>query len=91
MGHKASTVLQAAQANIALVTFDVKNKEHVKAFVMLHYAGRQHPTLRFLVEKPFLDVRSMMMDKMVRKAAGKVIDEVGTMEPAGEVVGTIFA
>lgn len=89
MGQKASVVLQAAQSRLKTVSFDPRKAEHIKAFVMLHYGGRQHPTLRFHVEQPFLDVRSMMIDKLIRKAAGKVVDEVVAAKVAAPE--TVFA
>lgn len=73
-GLRASTVLQNAHTSLRTVKFDPKNKEHIRAFVMLHYSGRQHPTLRFIVEQPFLDVRSMMIDKLIRKSVGKALE-----------------
>lgn len=75
MGLRASTVLQNAHSSLRTVSFDAKNKEHIKAFVTLHYRGRQHPTLRFHLEQPYLDVRSMMIDKLIRKSVGKAMDE----------------
>jgi hypothetical protein len=46
------------------MTFDPNNREHVTAYLCLIKHGRQHPNLRFEVEYPFLDVRSMMHAKI---------------------------
>lgn len=56
----------------SLVVFDPTNKEHLKAFEMLCLGEsrnadstvKQHPTLRFELEDKFLDVRSMMYNKV---------------------------
>lgn len=59
-----STTLAPSLASVACqltaVDFDPKNPEHVAAFIALTVHGRQHPTLRFRLAKPFLDIRSMM-------------------------------
>lgn len=55
------------------VYFDPTNVEHIRAFQMqcigeVRTDGtpyyRQHPTLRFVLERPFLDVKTMMMYKI---------------------------
>lgn len=54
------------------VDFDVTNPEHLRAFKMLCIGEnksdavviRQHPTLRFNLEHPFTNVRSMMIHKV---------------------------
>jgi hypothetical protein len=51
------------------VPFNPHNYEHRKAFKMLCLGVdndnfRQHPTLRFSVEQPFTDVRTMMFHKI---------------------------
>ena len=45
-------------------TFDPRNQEHIKAYVSLQKYRKQHPTLRFYQEKPFLDIPSMMASKI---------------------------
>ena len=49
------------------VFFDPTNPEHLKAYNDLQTVGRQHQTLRFHVEAPYLDVRSMMLGKIADK------------------------
>lgn len=61
---KQTSALQRASAHLQHTYFDVNNPEHIKAFQMLQFGGRQHPTLRFHVEQPHLDVRTMMMEKV---------------------------
>ncbi len=54
------------------VNFDVTNPEHLKAYKMLCIGEikngvsliRQHPTLRFNLEHPFTNVRTMMQHKV---------------------------
>ena len=53
------------------VTFDTTNPDHLTAFRMLCLGDpdhngviRQHPTLRFSLEAPFVDVRVMMFHKV---------------------------
>lgn len=46
------------------VDFDSTNSEHRKAYLMLNYMGRQHPTLRFVLKLPHTNVLSMMRDEM---------------------------
>lgn len=64
--NRQSTILPRAAIGLRAETFDPQNPEHVEAFVMITQQGRQHPTLRFTLEHPFLDVRSMMYDKIGR-------------------------
>lgn len=64
MYHRPAAALQAAMSNIQHVRFDINNVEHVQAFARLIKDGRQHPTLRFTLEAPFLDVRSMLTSKV---------------------------
>lgn len=61
-----STVLPRATIGLRAATFDPANPEHIEAFVMLTQQGRQHPTLRFTLEHPYLDVRAMMYEKVGR-------------------------
>lgn len=49
------------------VTFDAANPEHIEAFRFLIEKSRQHPTLRFKLEFPHLDIRSMMTAKVVEQ------------------------
>lgn len=53
------------------VDFDPYDPEHAKAFKMLCIGAnndrfRQHPTLRFNVEEPFTDVRTMMFHRVAQ-------------------------
>jgi hypothetical protein len=63
--HK-SQILPKIFVGLERATFDPLNDEHLEAFEMLVYSGRQHQTLRFTLELPYLDVRSMMYDKVAR-------------------------
>lgn len=63
--HLAQSLL-CANAQLSKETFDPTNPDHIEAYRMLVYEGRQHPTLRFTLEHPYLDVRAMMTDKIVR-------------------------
>lgn len=61
-----SQSLLGVHAQLSKETFDPTNPNHIEAYRMLVYEGRQHPTLRFTLEHPYLDVRAMMTDKIVR-------------------------
>ena len=54
-----------------VVDFDPTNLEHLNAFKMLVLGDngviRQHPTLRFAIEQPFDNVRSMMIHRVAQK------------------------
>jgi len=52
-----------------LVTFDPTNHEHIKAFKMLvvDTPSRQHPTLRFRLEHPFVNVQQMLLKKVAER------------------------
>lgn len=61
------------QQQLPYVTFDPTNKEHLDAFRSLclgektpvgYLQIKQHPTLRFLLEENFPDVRSMMFHRV---------------------------
>jgi hypothetical protein len=54
-------------ARLRTERFDVTNPEHLEAFMDLHVNGRQHKELRFELEKPYLDVRSMMLSKLAQQ------------------------
>lgn len=60
MTTRQSPVLARASAHLCQADFDPANVEHMKAFDLLVNHGRQHPTLRFRLEQPYLDIRSMM-------------------------------
>lgn len=50
-----------------LVRFDPTNNEHKIAFWMLLEKGKQHPTLRFILEDTYRSVPEMMEAKMTEK------------------------
>lgn len=52
--------------DLTQVTFDPTNPEHIEAFKMLvlEQPTRQHPTLRFELEFPFVNVPQMMLYKI---------------------------
>jgi hypothetical protein len=62
--HK-SAALARATAGLKQVTFNTEDPEHLQAFEML-INGRQHPTLRFQLELPYVNVLQMMYDKIGR-------------------------
>jgi hypothetical protein len=62
--HK-SAALARATAGLTRVQFDTENPEHLQAFEML-MNGRQHPSLRFELELPYVNVLQMMYDKIGR-------------------------
>lgn len=51
-----------------LTRFDPQNPEHMTAYLMLtnNQSRGQHPTLRFVLEHPYLNVVAMMQDKIAR-------------------------
>lgn len=53
-------VLRNHARSVKFVDFDVKNPEHIAAYVCLTQYGRQHPTLRFNLIDRYVDVHSMM-------------------------------
>jgi hypothetical protein len=44
--------------------FDATNPSHLTAYICLKNHGRQHPTLRFYLEDPFLSVPHMMESRV---------------------------
>ena len=63
--HLAAT-LAPVHTKLNHAVFDVANDEHMRAFEMLLCEGKQHPTLRFRLEHPYLNVRAMMTDKVCK-------------------------
>jgi hypothetical protein len=63
------------------VIFDPTNQEHVLAFAALTQKNRQHPTLRFILELPYMDIRTMMHAKVGEEFAKRmgVLDHVDTL------------
>jgi hypothetical protein len=62
--HKSATLARVSNT-LQREYFDIDNLEHLKAFDML-MNGRQHPTLRFHLELPYVNVLQMMYDKIGR-------------------------
>ena len=50
----------------SLVRFDPSNTEHKRAISMIE-TGKQHPTLRFILEDTYRTVPEMMADKIGTK------------------------
>lgn len=44
--------------------FDASNPEHITAYVCIKKLGRQHPTLRFYLEDPFLNIPDLMESRI---------------------------
>ena len=59
------------------VDFDPKNVEHRKAYLMLQYQGRQHPTLRFVLKVPHNSVLHMMQAEMSKYLCEAEISDMG--------------
>lgn len=66
------------------VFFDENNPDHIQAFLSLHRLGRQHPTLRFVLEEDFLSVYHMMINRMVNAYANLVLGNWGIV-PLGQI------
>ena len=49
------------------VKFDINEPEHLAAAKSLLLDGKQHPSLRFTLEQPFFDVRTMLTSKIVHQ------------------------
>ena len=58
--------LNSSVPKLTLVAFDATDPQHVDAFASIVYNNRQHPTLRFEVKYPYVDMRVMMLDKIAR-------------------------
>lgn len=65
MNKHKSAALARVSSSLTREYFDTENAEHLKAFEML-MNGRQHPTLRFHLELPYVNVLQMMYDKIGR-------------------------
>jgi hypothetical protein len=62
----SQAILPAYMQTIEKVYFNPKNKDHLTALSLLVEQNRQHPTLRFVLEQPYLDVRAMMLHKVAK-------------------------
>lgn len=72
-------VLNSFSKHFVYEKFNASNPEHVKAYVCLKKFGRQHPTLRFYIEDPFLTVPHLMESRI----ADRFLETVpGVMEAA---------
>lgn len=49
------------------VEFDPRKPEHLKAFHSVYFTGRQHPTLRFVLEDGYQSVVTMAQDKIIKQ------------------------
>lgn len=58
------------------VTFDPRSREHMAAFLCVAKYGRQHPVLRFHLEKPFINVK-VMMEAKIADAYVALFNELG--------------
>lgn len=47
-----------------LEVFDPNNPEHRKAYFIMRFHNRQHPTLRFKLLPGYMDIPSMMLDRL---------------------------
>lgn len=47
-----------------LEIFDPNNPEHRKAYFILKFHGRQHPTLRFKLLPGYMNIPAMMNDRL---------------------------
>ena len=68
---------------IVEVEFDLTNKEHQRAFAYLTQFNRQHPTLRFILEEPYVDIRSMLLGKVAKWFS----TEMNVMDDVRETLG----
>lgn len=57
-------VLNTFSKRFVYEKFDASNPKHVEAYVCLKKFGRQHPTLRFYIEDPFLTVPHLMESRV---------------------------
>lgn len=55
-----TATLRNFSQRLVYVDFDVKNPDHIQAYISLTKYGRQHPTLRFNLIDGYQDVHSMM-------------------------------
>jgi hypothetical protein len=59
--------------------FDPTKKDHMVAFTCMVSLGRQHPTLRFKLEAPHTDVRSMMIARVAEHVASKHVPKAKSL------------
>ncbi len=60
----AGQILNVFNKTFTYEKFDATNPEHVAAYVCLKQYGRQHPTLRFYLEDPFLTIPHLMESRI---------------------------
>lgn len=58
-----SHITELQRRNSNKVHYDPTNLQHLSALSMLLKDGKQHPTLRFVLEHPFVDIKMMMLTK----------------------------
>jgi len=80
-------VLNTFSKSITYQVFDPNNREHMVAFTCLVFNGRQHPTLRFQLELPHLDIMSMMLKKVAQvhidQDPGLAVEAVAALAKTG--------
>lgn len=52
------------KARLDKQVFNAKNMHHLAAYVCLRDLGRQHPTMRFVLEEPHISIPVMMEAKI---------------------------
>ncbi len=62
-----ATILMQSQTRL-LIEFDPANADHREAYRMLIEDGKQHPTLRFVVNPPFIDAVTVMEKRLALHA-----------------------
>lgn len=58
-------VLNSLTRSLNYQHFDPTLSEHLLAYKNFTAAGRQHPTMRFFLEEPYLDIPTMMRSKII--------------------------
>lgn len=67
------SVLSEKMSGLAprMVMFDPTLKDHLRAYYSTKYLGKQDPTLRFFLEKPFASIPAMMEHKISQELLKK--------------------
>ena len=92
----ATPILNTFAKRFVYEQFDASNEEHVRAYVCLKKFGRQHPTLRFYLEDPFLSVPHLMESRIADRFLSQyptVVEEADQLIQAnkGTLVSTVVA
>ena len=61
--HLAASLV-SERNKLETVVFDPSDPTHMSAYRMLIKEGKQHHTIRFKLEHPFFNIRSMLMSKV---------------------------